>query len=156
MSRAKANPSGNPRGAVDVAQAPVVHDGRAPRVPSSLGSTGKEVWREVWKAGQGAYHPQTDRYVIERYCALHDRRTELLDAIDADGLMTIGSTGQPVPHPLPRYVESTEKERCALSSPRWGSTWRRAFDSVSPRLPLSKRRSPTSWEMTTKTTTDRG
>lgn len=116
MSRAKANPSGNPRGAVDVSQAPVVHDGRAPRVPASLGSAGKDVWREVWKAGQGAYHPQTDRYVIERYCALHDRRTELLDAIDGDGLMTIGSTGQPVPHPLLRYVESTEKEMRAIES----------------------------------------
>jgi P27 family predicted phage terminase small subunit len=116
VSRAKANPTGNPRGAVDVTQAPRVHEGRAPRVPASLGTVGKDVWREVWKAGEGAYHPQTDRYVIERYCALHDRRSEFLRVIEVDGLMTIGSTGQPVPHPLLRHVDSTEREMRAIET----------------------------------------
>jgi len=116
MSRAKANPSGNPRTGADVTQAPRVHEGRAPRVPASLGSTGRDVWRDVWKAGEGAYHPQTDRYVIERYCELHDRRAVLLAEIERDGLTTLGSTGQTVMHPALRHVETTEREMRAIES----------------------------------------
>lgn len=116
MSRAKADPSGNPRSAVDVAAAPTVHSGRAPRVPAKLGPVGKDVWREVWAAGDGAYHPQTERFVIERYCELHDRRAALLAEIGRDGLMAVGSMGQTVMHPALRYVESTEKELRAIES----------------------------------------
>lgn len=96
--------------------APVVYEGRAPRVPASLGSAGKEVWRAVWQAGSGAYSPETDRNIIMRYCELHDRRADLLSAVDADGLMTVGSTGQPAVHPAMRYVESTEKELRAIET----------------------------------------
>ncbi|MEO6770472.1 MAG: phage terminase small subunit P27 family [Umezawaea sp.] len=96
--------------------APTVHTGRAPRVPASLGTEGREVWRQVWAAGQGAYNPHTDRYVIERYCALHDRRAELLGLIDEDGLTTVGSTGQTVMHPALRHVETTEREMRAIEA----------------------------------------
>lgn len=112
MSRAK-NPelkTGNANGAADVEPAPVVYEGRAPRVPAHLGPTGKDVWRNVWSAGMGAYSPETDRNVITRYCELHDRRDVLLAEVTRDGLTQEGSTGQIVAHPLLRYVESTEKE----------------------------------------------
>ncbi|MFJ9964212.1 phage terminase small subunit P27 family [Streptomyces avermitilis] len=93
-----------------------MYEGRAPRAPGHLGSTGKEVWRAVWQAGSGAYSPDTDRNLILRYAELYDRRSQLMDAVDADGLMTIGSTGQPVVHPAMRYVESTEKELRAIET----------------------------------------
>lgn len=115
MSRSVANPSGNPRGA-SVTDAPVVHSGRAPRVPASLGTEGKAVWRKVWEAGAGAYNPRTDGFVIQRYAELHDRRAELLAVIDVDGLTTEGSTGQVVMHPALRFVESTEKEMRAIEA----------------------------------------
>jgi P27 family predicted phage terminase small subunit len=51
-----------------------------------------------------------------RYAELYDRRADLLAAVDAEGLMTIGSTGQPVVHPAMRYVESTEKELRAIET----------------------------------------
>lgn len=98
------------------AEAPVVYEGRAPRAPAHLGNTGKEIWRSVWQAGSGAYSPDTDRNLILRYAELYDRRSQLMDAVDADGLMTIGSTGQPVVHPAMRYVESTEKELRAIET----------------------------------------
>jgi hypothetical protein len=85
MSRVSADPSGNPRRAADVASAPTAHTGRAPRVPARLGEAGREVWRAVWAAGDGAYHPSTDRFVIERYCELDDRRALLLAEIDLWG-----------------------------------------------------------------------
>ncbi|MGW6313830.1 phage terminase small subunit P27 family [Streptomyces sp. NPDC055099] len=93
-----------------------MYEGRAPRAPGHLGNTGKEIWRSVWQAGSGAYSPDTDRNLILRYAELYDRRSQLLDAVDADGLMTIGSTGQPVVHPAMRYVESTEKELRAIET----------------------------------------
>lgn len=111
MSRAKSPDmrTGHPSAALD-SPAPVVHEGRAPRVPAHLGKAGREVWRTVWTAGQGAYSPETDRYVILRYCELHDRRAELLAVVAADGYLSEGYNGQPVAHPVLRYVESTERE----------------------------------------------
>ncbi|WP_033825234.1 phage terminase small subunit P27 family [Kitasatospora sp. MBT63] len=96
--------------------APVVYEGRAPRAPAHLKRVGKEVWRTVWQAGSGAYSPETDRYVILRYCEPHDRRAHLLATVENDGLMAVGSTGQPVEHPAMRYVESTEKELRAIAT----------------------------------------
>lgn len=118
MSHAKRpeDRSGNPRSAATSPSAPTVHSGRAPRVPAKLGDVGRDVWRAVWAAGEGAYHPATDRFVIERYCELHDRRAALLREVEIDGLTTVGSTGQTVIHPALRYVESTEKEMRAIET----------------------------------------
>jgi P27 family predicted phage terminase small subunit len=117
MSRAKAPDmrTGNANTAADSA-APVVYEGRAPRVPSHLKATGKDVWRNVWSAGLGAYSPETDRNLITRYCELHDRRDVLLTEVTRDGLTQEGSTGQIVAHPLLRFVESTEKELRAIET----------------------------------------
>jgi P27 family predicted phage terminase small subunit len=52
---------------------------------------GREVWRAVWAAGDGAYHPSADRFVIERYCELHDRRAALLGEIEHDGLQPLAA-----------------------------------------------------------------
>ncbi|MEU9388663.1 phage terminase small subunit P27 family [Streptomyces sp. NPDC048324] len=117
MSRSKSPDmrTGNANGAAESA-APVVYEGRAPRVPTGLKRVGREVWRNVWSAGNGAYSPETDRNIILRYCELHDRRAALLAAVANDGLMTVGSTGQPAVHPAMRYVESTEKELRAIET----------------------------------------
>ncbi|MFF4408126.1 phage terminase small subunit P27 family [Streptomyces sp. NPDC001404] len=85
-------------------------------MPASLGPVGKEIWRNVWSAGHGAFSPETDRNLILRYCELYDRRADLLSAVDSDGLMSVGSTGQPAVHPAMRYVESTEKELRAIET----------------------------------------
>ncbi|MEU9231227.1 phage terminase small subunit P27 family [Streptomyces subrutilus] len=107
--------TGNANTAAESA-APVVYEGRAPRVPSHLKATGKDVWRNVWSAGLGAYSPETDRNLITRYCELHDRRDVLLTEVTRDGLTQEGSTGQIVAHPLLRFVESTEKELRAIET----------------------------------------
>lgn len=117
MSRAKSPElrTGNANEAAE-AVAPTVYEGRAPRAPGHLGTAGKEVWRNVWQAGSGAYSPDTDRNVILRYAELHDRRAVLLDQVEADGLTQAGSTGQLVAHPLLRFVESTERELRAIET----------------------------------------
>lgn len=98
------------------AEAPVVYEGRAPRAPAHLKATGRDIWRAVWQAGSGAYSPDTDRNLILRYAELYDRRADLLAVVEDDGLMTIGSTGQPVVNPALRFVESTEKELRAIET----------------------------------------
>ena len=67
-------------------------------------------------SGAGAYNPRTDRFVIARYCELHDRRAELLAVIRADGLTTEDSTGQTVMRPALRHVETTEPEMRAIEA----------------------------------------
>ncbi|MET9002750.1 phage terminase small subunit P27 family [Amycolatopsis sp. NPDC004169] len=118
MSHAKPpeDHSGNPRPAAGTSPAPVVHSGRAPRVPAKLGDIGREVWRAVWAAGDGAYHPAIDRFVVERYCELHDRRAAMLREVDIDGLTTEGRTGQSVVRPALRHAESAEKEMLAIET----------------------------------------
>jgi P27 family predicted phage terminase small subunit len=125
MSHAKRpeDRSGNPRTAPGASSAPVVHSGRAPRVPVKLGDVGREVWRAAWAAGDGAYLPATDRFVIERYCELHDRRAALLREVDIDGLTTEGSTGQTV-----------GIRHCATSSPRKGNAAIEAALELTPGL----------------------
>ncbi|MBM7770906.1 P27 family predicted phage terminase small subunit [Actinokineospora baliensis] len=54
--------------------------------------------------------------MVARYCELHDRRDAFLRRIAADGVVTEGSTGQPVAHPLLRFVESTEREMRAIET----------------------------------------
>lgn len=68
VSRSAGNPAGHPRSTGDVSPAPTAHTGRAPRVPAHLRDAGREVWRTVWAAGDGAYNPSTDQFVIQRYC----------------------------------------------------------------------------------------
>ena len=48
-----------------------------PDAPATLGPIGASCWTNVWTLGAGVYQP-TDAYVIERYCALHERRHRLL------------------------------------------------------------------------------
>jgi len=107
--------TGNANSAAEAA-APIVYEGRAPRVPAHLKAAGREVWRAVWQAGMGAYSPDTDRNIILRYAELHDRRAALLADVEAEGFTQVGSTGQPVAHPLLRFVESTERELRAIET----------------------------------------
>ena len=74
-----------------------------PDTPSTLGPIGASCWTNVWTLGAGVYQP-TDVNVIERYCALHERRHRLLVIVEADGWLSTGSTGQVVVHPAARMV----------------------------------------------------
>ncbi|WP_284744163.1 phage terminase small subunit P27 family [Amycolatopsis sp. RTGN1] len=100
-----------------------------------LGDVGREVLRAAWAAGDGAYHPATDRFVIERYCELHDRRAALLREVEIDGLTTVGSTGQTVIHPVLRYAESAEKEMCAIETTLGLTPWLRDFGMTPSVMP---------------------
>jgi len=62
MSRANANPTGSPHGAVDVTSAPTVHTGRALRVPARLGEAGRDVWRAVWDCRRRRHVVTAARY----------------------------------------------------------------------------------------------
>ena len=117
MSRPKSDPAGNPRSSKSAA--PVASENlnplpEVPRPPARLGARGSQIWVELWEAGGSAYHPPTDRFVIERYCLLHDRHAELWATLDRDGFMAMGSQGQEVLHPAARALDSTEKELRSL------------------------------------------
>ncbi len=102
MSRAKpAHLRSNTNSAI-----PVLERGTAietPDAPDTLGEWGTELWTEVWSFGRGIYH-HSDFGVIERYCNMQEQRRQLLQVIEVDGLMSTGSTGQPILHPAFKAV----------------------------------------------------
>ena len=114
--RPSVNPAGNPR---EAATPPVVAENISPRpsvpsVPAHLEEVGRALWPELWEAGGDAYHPPTDRFIIERYCTLHDRRVTLMSYVERDGFVVPGSTGQDTLHPAAKELAATEKELRAL------------------------------------------
>ena len=78
-----------------------------PDPPTNLGDIGQGLWATLWNLGAGVYQT-TDQWAIERWCSLQERRRELLAVVAAEGLMTVGSTGQPVVHPAIRMVDTIE------------------------------------------------
>lgn len=85
-----------------------------PEPPESLKEVGLEVWYAVWAAGGDAYHAPTDRFVIERYAALQQRRAEFARNLDRDGFTVLGSQGQEVAHPEARLLSDVESKLVAL------------------------------------------
>jgi P27 family predicted phage terminase small subunit len=80
-----------------------------PDPPDTLGSHGAALWTEIWRAGAGVYQPSTDRWTILRYCEIADRRRHLIDLVQAEGWLSVGSTGQTVTHPAARMVMDLER-----------------------------------------------
>ena len=78
-----------------------------PDPPESLDSKGVELWNTVWSLGNGLYK-ETDYWVIERWADMQSRRHHLLSVIKSEGMMTVGSTGQPVVHPALKMVDAIE------------------------------------------------
>jgi P27 family predicted phage terminase small subunit len=78
-----------------------------PDPPLDLGTFGAGLWTEVWTAGNGVYQA-TDKYIINRYCSLSERRKNLLEIVESDGWVTAGSQGQTVVHPAARMVDALE------------------------------------------------
>ena len=78
-----------------------------PDPPANLGEIGQDLWSTLWDLGAGVYQT-TDQWAIETFCSLWERRQQLLAVVAAEGLMTVGSTGQPVVHPAIRMVDVIE------------------------------------------------
>ena len=78
-----------------------------PDAPANLGEIGQGLWSTLWELGAGLYM-MSDQWVLERLCSLMERRYQLLALVDAEGMMTVGSTGQPVVHPAMKMVDAIE------------------------------------------------
>ena len=116
MARPVHNPVGNPTKSVLPAEPKSENlvKRETPPVPSALGVIGAVVWAEVWEAGGDAYHPATDKYVIERYASLVERRSDFLEILGCEGFITEGSQGQQVAHPAAKLLADVESKMVAL------------------------------------------
>jgi P27 family predicted phage terminase small subunit len=117
MSRPKAQPLGNPTTSlVPAPDEPVNLAERQPLppVPAHLNAKSAALWLSVWTAGGDAYSPRTDAHIIERYATLHQRRDELMQMLEDDGMITNGSQGQTVLHPAARFLSDVEKAMSGL------------------------------------------
>ena len=84
-----------------------------PSPPKSFAALGKKLWNEIWEAGKTAYQT-TDAHIIERYVSLLVRRRELLDLIELEGWLSLGSTGQQIIHPAAKLLQETETKLVPL------------------------------------------
>ena len=84
-----------------------------PSPPKSFNALGRRLWSEIWEAGRTAYQ-QTDAHVIERYVSLLVRRRELLDLVELEGWLSVGSTGQTVIHPAAKLLQDIETKLVPL------------------------------------------
>lgn len=116
MSRAKAEPLRNASKSLKAVPPEPVNLATQdlPPVPTHLTSAAKAVWHSVWAAGGDSYSAKTDAYVIERYATLHARRAELMQMLEDDGMVSVGSQGQTVLHPAARYLSDVESAMSKL------------------------------------------
>ena len=78
-----------------------------PDPPTNLGEIGQGLWSTLWGLGAGLYM-MSDQWTVGRWCSLMERRELLLALVAAEGMMTVGSTGQPVVHPAMKMVDAIE------------------------------------------------
>ena len=67
----------------------------------------ESMWVNMWLVGEGTY-TETDAFIIERYISLQLRRSRLLAVMEHEGMMSVGSQGQPIAHPAVRMVSDIE------------------------------------------------
>jgi len=84
-----------------------------PSPPKSFNALAVNLWDEIWEAGRTAYQV-TDAHIIERYVSLLVRRRELLDLIELEGWLSLGSTGQQIIHPAAKLLQETETKLVPL------------------------------------------
>tara|TARA_R110000822_G_scaffold15559_3_gene53596 strand:- start:846 stop:1286 length:441 start_codon:yes stop_codon:yes gene_type:complete len=78
-----------------------------PAPPKKFSAVETRLWNEIWSAGRTAYQT-TDSHIIERYVSLLARREDLLEMIESEGWLSLGSTGQQIIHPAAKLLEQTE------------------------------------------------
>ena len=85
-----------------------------PAVPRGLLKVTRERWERYWESDIAKVAQQADFPAIERLFQLYDERDRAYRQVRRDGRVSKGSTGQPVEHPLLKYMDTCHKEIRAL------------------------------------------
>lgn len=78
-----------------------------PSAPKHFTKEMTALWSTIWQGGGGFYQP-SDALSIGRYVEITQRRRTLVDLYETDGIMAIGSMGQPVAHPALKLAAEAE------------------------------------------------
>lgn len=81
---------------------------RAPRPARPLDRSAMAIWRRLWTWAGPWLSPGTDLEIITRYVENIQLRANIVERIPAD-MMTIGSHGTLMIHPLMRQLNQTER-----------------------------------------------
>ena len=87
---------------------------KIPKAPASLGKDGSMLWSAILR--NYAIDDPASLAILRSMCETADRLAACRATIDAEGLVTAGSTGQPRAHPL-LQIES-ESRRALLAHSR--------------------------------------
>jgi len=88
---------------------PVVISGTVvvPPAPKHFTVPMAALWTTIWQGGGGFYQP-SDALSIARYVEITERRRKLVDMYEEEGIMVVGSMGQPVAHPALKLAAESE------------------------------------------------
>lgn len=85
----------------------VVHSADAPLAPRGLGRRGRIEWKRIWEAGFW-FNPEQDYPWVEMIAHAYDDIDVFRKRVNDDGLVQLGSLGQPVAHPLISEIRKCE------------------------------------------------
>ena len=85
-----------------------------PTPPPSVTDTA--LWDNLWELGgpSGVYNTVADYELITRYVEMVQRRRLLVNRLEAEGFVTVGSQGQEVQHPAARILADVESKLVPL------------------------------------------
>jgi P27 family predicted phage terminase small subunit len=85
----------------------VRHEVMVPDVPRGLSTRGKLEWRKIWETGFWLNVSQ-DYHWVEMIARAYDDIAAFRKRVNEDGLIQVGSLGQPVAHPLIAEIRKCE------------------------------------------------
>jgi P27 family predicted phage terminase small subunit len=85
----------------------VSHEAREVPFPDGIGRRGKAEWIKIWDTGFWL-SPEQDYHWVEMIARAYDDIETFRKRVKADGLIQLGSLGQPVAHPLISEIRKCE------------------------------------------------
>lgn len=86
-----------------------------PEPPQPLKAKARQVWEAFWRSPvAAALDPASDGFIVARWIAYVDEWYTIQRTLRKEGLMTTGSQGQPVLHPLAKHRQALETAIAAI------------------------------------------
>jgi P27 family predicted phage terminase small subunit len=90
--------------------------GEIPTVPKNLLRVTVESWEAYWQSEAAQLTKPEHRPIVERLFIRRDERERAYRTVRKQGRVAKGSQGQPVQHPLLKYIDACDQEIRALEA----------------------------------------
>lgn len=88
----------------------VVPEREIPKAPKRMLGVTRDRWVTYWESDVAKVSQPAHLPIIERLFIRYDERERAYRLVRKEGRLTIGSQGQPVQHPMLKYIDDCDKE----------------------------------------------